>query len=112
MPALSEQEEGYHVATSAYLLCTTKMCTDSANYPLILDRFMTHTMVSRYVHFGKTKSAEKAMRMIDGDGDGELDKAGAFIGEIDLDPQWASELSTYATRTHAMQSSNPVLERF
>jgi hypothetical protein len=49
---------------------------------------------SAYVHFGKTKSAEKAMRMIDGDGDGELDKAGAFIGEINLDPQWASELST------------------
>ena len=57
---------------------------------------------SAYVHFGQTKSAEKAMRMIDGDGDGELDKAGAFIGEIDLDPQWASELSTAPDKMEAL----------
>eukprot|EP01047_Picozoa_sp_COSAG01_P049887 COSAG01_NODE_4988_length_4567_cov_3.954790_6_plen_156_part_00 len=29
---------------------------------------------SAYVHFSKTKMAEKALRLIDGDGDGELDK--------------------------------------
>jgi hypothetical protein len=57
---------------------------------------------SAYVHFANTKCAEKATRMVDGDGDGELDKAGAMFGDIDLDPQWASELSTAPDKMEAL----------
>ena len=57
---------------------------------------------SAFVHFATTKGAEKAMRMVDGDGDGVLDKAGAMVGDIDLDPQWASELSTAPDKMEAL----------
>lgn len=57
---------------------------------------------SAFVHFANTKGAEKAMRMIDGDGDGVLDKAGAMLGDADLDPQWASELSTAPDKMEAL----------
>lgn len=57
---------------------------------------------SAFVHFANTKGAEKAMRMVDGDGDGVLDKAGAMVGDIDLDLQWASELSTAPDKMEAL----------
>ena len=59
-----------------------------------------------FVHFANATMAEKVVRMIDGDGDGELDKAGAICRrgnlDVDLDPIWAGELTTAPEKMAAL----------